>query len=401
MSSLLSPSDVASVIAGKLSKSWAERVCAEVLKEPKNPVRCPVRPNIKTQADVERIGIGRWSEWCLTWKDNDLAAQPGVHCDNSEITVWGVTSTQPYAVIADSLESGLRMIRQFPECSLGIDIGRARLIAARFQEEGARLTPRAVKAAYRLPDADVDVAIAAVAWLRDHPDLSTWTIRQLPVPGMHTKWIADHAALIHSLVGREVAKEARPRLSVVHLTYVDPDYRAGGGRHHDAWTAGDCHQLAYRPRFVLVVENRDSRLWFPELAHTIVVEGAGKAAAASLANIEWIMDSEHLVYWGDIDCEGFSILNNFRATMEPLGKHVDSILMDATAHARYSHLGVDRDQHGTLLKPTNVRLPHLRGAECEGYARVATLGNAGFRRIEQERIPLEDAVRAMTHVLGR
>jgi hypothetical protein len=55
------------------------------------------------------------------------------------------------------------------------------------------------------------------------------------------------------------------------------------------------HDIAYRPRVVLVVENRDSRLWFPPVSETIVVEGGGRAAAALLANVPWIRSAEHVV----------------------------------------------------------------------------------------------------------
>ncbi len=102
---------------------------------------------------------------------------------------------------------------------------------------------------------------------------------------------------------------------MLHLTYVDPGHIASGRRRHDAWTTGDKHDIAYQPRTVLVVENRDSRLWFPPAQDTIVVEGGGKAAAALLANVPWIRAADHIVYWGDIDADGYAILNRFRAAL--------------------------------------------------------------------------------------
>src|SRR5699024_3279214 len=128
-----------------------------------------------------------------------------------------------------------------------------------------------------------------------------------------------HASLLRDVVGRDVARETRPRLAVVHLTYVDPDYRAGGGRWHDAWTTGDAHDLAYPPKRVLVVENRDCRLWFPPVDGTVVVEGGGKAAASLLAGIGWIRSARDVVYWGDIDADGFAILDRFRDALAQPG----------------------------------------------------------------------------------
>src|SRR6202022_2489324 len=110
------------------------------------------------------------------------------------------------------------------------------------------------------------------------PDASTWTLRQLPVPGMHTKWLDAHGALLRDISGRDVRDEVRPRLTVMHLTYVEPYHAASGRRRHHAGTPGVVPDTPYRPRAVLVVETRASRLWFPPLRDTIVVEGGGKAA---------------------------------------------------------------------------------------------------------------------------
>ncbi|WP_255462880.1 Wadjet anti-phage system protein JetD domain-containing protein [Amycolatopsis sp. YIM 10] len=149
-----------------------------------------------------------------------------------------------------------------------------------------------------------------MTWLHQHPDASAWPLRQLPVPGMHTKWLDTPGALLREVAGRDVRDEVRPRLTVTHLTYVDPDHAASGRRRHDAWTTGDVHDIAYQPRVVLVVENRDSRLWFPPVRDTIVVEGGGKAASALLANVPWIRAADHVVYWGDIDATGMESLTN-------------------------------------------------------------------------------------------
>jgi hypothetical protein len=80
---------------------------------------------------------------------------------------------------------------------------------------------------------------------------------------MHTKWLDTHGALLRDVAGRDVRNEVRSPSAVLHLTYVDPEHAATSRRRHDAWTTGDTHDIAYRPRIVLVVENRDSRLWFP------------------------------------------------------------------------------------------------------------------------------------------
>jgi hypothetical protein len=283
---------------------------------------------------------------------------------------------------------------------VGVDVQRAREVAVRLRDAGAALSPATLKNTVRLSDSDIDVVIDAVRWLNENPDLSEWTTRQLPVRGMHTKWLSGNGNLLRSLVERDFGSETRPRLSVAHFTHTDPEYLATGGRRHDAWTTGDHHTVAYQPRTVLIVENRDCRLWFPDLPDTIVVEGSGKAAASSLSGIDWITGAEHLVYWGDIDADGYAILDNLRAELTPRGIRVDSILMDAAACARYADYGVNRDRRGALLSPATARLPHLTAEEAEAYASVATAGPVQFRRIEQEKIRLADAREALIEILN-
>lgn len=224
---------------------------------------------------------------------------------------------------------------------------------------------------------------------------------------MQSKWLAGHGALLRDLLGRDIREELRPRLAVTHLTYVDPAYLAGGGRQHDAWTTGDTHDLAYLPSTVLVVENRDCRLWFPPSDGTIVVEGGGTAANSLLAAVPWIRQAAMVVYWGDVDADGFAILDRFRAAMGEPGvdgspaHEVVSILMDAVTLDRYAVLGVDHDERGRVIPSASAPLPRLTGDERQAYEAIATGGRVRVRRIEQERIPVDDAATALVDVIAR
>ena len=364
------------------------------------PFVVPLRPGISGSASVERVGFPVWNEWRGAWRSVDLSGLKGVCVEERAINVADVPAVAPLRLHVDALAAGIRALARFGASPLTEDVDRARTIGARLRDAGAFVGPGTLRAVCRLSDADVDVAIEVAAWSRENRDLSGWTSRQLPVPHMHTKWLSSHRQLIAALVGRDLTVATRPRLSVIHLTYVDPDYLTTGGRRHDAWTTGDGHELAYLPRNVLIVENRDCRLWFPELADTVVVEGGGKAAAASLREVEWITGADRIVYWGDIDSDGFAILDNLRSEMAPRGVAVESMLMDEAARVHYAHLGVDRDRRGRLLQPSTVRLANLTPDEADCYAAIATAGPAATRRIEQERIDLADARRALTHVLG-
>ncbi|WP_395246089.1 Wadjet anti-phage system protein JetD domain-containing protein [Agromyces sp. MMS24-K17] len=162
--------------------------------------------------------------------------------------------------------------------------------------------------------------------------------------------------------------------------------------------SGDTHQLAYAPQTVLIVENRDCRLWFPDAPGTIVVEGGGKAASSLLADVAWTRAAARVYYWGDMDADGYAILDHLWAAFATSGIRFESILMDSTALTRFANLGVNRDRHGAAFKPSSTRLQNLTAAENDAYAAVSTTGSAAFRRIEQERIPITEALHELAIV---
>lgn len=409
-SRLITPDDAVNGICRKINQKWAEAVCAELGLGDRITFSVPLRPGVSTGKAVEQIGHSAWHDWHMRWREFADRVPTGVEIACKAVTVRGVTGDFPATLVAD-LAAAVTLATETKGPTTAeprtVDVARARALASALRSAGAVLTPAVLRTAYRLPAVDAEVLVSAVTWLRRHPDASAWTARQLPVPGMHSKWLETHGTLLRDVTGRDVRDEVRPRLTVVHLTYVDPDHAASGRRRHDAWTTGDVHEVAYQPRVVLVVENRDSRLWFPPVKETIVVEGGGKAAAALLANVPWIRAAEHVVYWGDIDADGYTILDQFRATLaEPApdgtpAKPVRSILMDATDLHRYSRHGVTHDKAGRPIKPSSATLPHLTEAEATAYDTIATAGPTPFRRIEQEAIPLTHAATRLLAVASR
>ncbi|WP_190816520.1 Wadjet anti-phage system protein JetD domain-containing protein [Saccharopolyspora pogona] len=406
MSALVTPEDAVAAVRRKIDQKWAEAVCADLGVGDQVVFSVPLRPGVSTGKAVEQLGHAAWHEWHMHWREFSDQLPTGVKLVRKAVTIRGVAGDFPATLNAD-LDGAVTLIahtRTGAEPPT-VDIGRARALASALRSASAILTPATLRAVYRLRAIDVEVLVGAVTWLRQHPDASTWTLRQLPVPGMHTKWLDAHGALLRGVAGRDVRDEVRPRLTVMHLTYVDPDHAASGRRRHDAWTTSDVHDIAYRPSVVLVVENRDSRLWFPPVRDTIVVEGGGKAAAALLANVPWIRAADHVVYWGDIDADGYAILDQFRATLaEPAldgasAKPVTSILMDATDLHHYAQHGVNHDKAGRPIKPSPETLPHLTEAETIAYNTIATAGPTPFRRIEQEAIPLTHAATRLLHIL--
>jgi hypothetical protein len=404
---LVTPQAAVEQVARKVARHWADAVCAEQGPEEPFHVAVSLSPGVTNGSVVAAWGFDLRYDWTGSWREVSSFAIPGVEVRDRTVSVGRVREQLPSTLSVTGLDAALALIR-----SVGVelptpDVGRARRVAAAMLECRAVLTPATLRAMCRLADADVEVATNAIRWRQDHPDVGRWTARALPVPGMHSKWLEKHWTLLRDLIGRDLRDEVRPRLAVAHLTYVDPAYLAAGGRRHDAWTTGDAHDLAYDPRTVLVVENRDCRLWFPPVEGTVVIEGGGKAAASLLAGVPWIRHATTVGYWGDIDADGYAILDRFREAMSVPGEDgapahaVMSVLMDATALDRYSHLGVVRDADGRAIPPSAAHLPHLTADETAAYYAIATAGDVPVRRIEQERMPIEAAASALVVLLDR
>lgn len=406
MTERLVPPEVAGAqLAERIRTGWAAAVCAEVYDTEPFQVTVRIRPGVTAGAAAARFGFDVWHEWVEAWRDVADVGLPDVEILTREMTVERVRADIPAQVRVTGLDAAVALVQRLGGKPPPVDLESARAVAGRLRAAGAVLTPPALRKACTLSDADVGMLARAVTWLADHPDIGGWTARQLPIPGVHSKWLEANGSLLRDVSGRDVREEVRPRLAVVHLTYVHPAYLKTGGRRHDAWTTGDVHDIAYPPRTVLVVENRDSRLWFPPLADAVVVEGGGRAAASLLAGIPWIRRAENIVYWGDLDSDGFAILDHFRRMMAvpaddgSPGRDVASILMDAVALRRYEPLGVSTDQDGRPIPPSSAHLEGLSTDERAAYHAVATAGPAPFRRIEQERIPGDDARAALLDLL--
>jgi hypothetical protein len=388
---LLSPAEAGSRLAAQVKDKWAAAICAETRGDP-FPFQVPLSPNVTSGAIVERHLMDSWGDWRAEWRRLGLPTSEGAGCWLTESTLSvarGEPVGFPKTLHASDLESAVAAVSVLGSEPTRFDLARARDIAQHLHSRRAGLGPGTLKKSIALSEPDLRALLGVLDWLADHPDLSEWSVRQLPIPRVHTKWMDKRMSLIRELTGRDLQSELRKRPTAVHLTYVDPVYLAGSDRprKHDSWTAGDSHEIPYAPHTVLVVENRDCRVFFPEVADTVVVEGGGAAATALLAEIPWVRDAERVVYWGDMDADGYAILDQFRAALPK----ATSIFMDVFTMNRYEEQGVSEDKDGIPLKPSRRKLGELTEEERAAYDMVATAGPARFRRIEQEKLPIQEA----------
>lgn len=398
---LIAPDEAARIVKKKCESGWSELVCAELLRSDGDPIlTIGLHPGIDSSSAAERHAKGQRFGWTAAWSRSRLTDVPGVSVEEWMLMVQGVPTVSPQALIIDNGVALSSVLRATGASEVAAVLDRGREVGARLSGTGRQFSPSVLRAVCRLSDRDADVLIGAISWLEQHPDVSCWTKKQIPIPGIDTKWLDRHMKLLSRVSGRDLEQELRPHPAVVHLTYLDPDYRLTGERIHDAFTAGDVPTLAYRPTVVIVIENRESRLWFESFGAAIAVEGGGAAVSASLGDIEWLSAAERIFYWGDIDADGFAILHNFRLAMRERGREVESLLMDRTAWQRYRSLGVNHDRRGDPLGPCSTSLSALTADEQGAYSMIATSGDTPIRRVEQERIPTEDALRELRRLVG-
>lgn len=130
-------------------------------------------------------------------------------------------------------------------------------------------------------------------------------------------------------------------------------------------------QLAVSQAVVVILENDLNLLTLPPMTRGIGIRGEGNAVNR-LEQLKWL-ENNQVIYWGDIDVEGFLILSRLRNVFP----HVQSILMDTRTLHR--HAGVAIEGNGTKPEqPTNL-------TPTEAAAFQECLQNN--RRLEQERIP--------------
>ena len=125
---------------------------------------------------------------------------------------------------------------------------------------------------------------------------------------------------------------------------------------------------------VIIVENKTTlytTLTLPKMDKVIAIFGSGYSVS-HLKQALWLKDIE-LLYWGDIDVQGFEILSQFRGYFP----QTKSILMDKATFDIYFE-----DDIGT---PSHISIKlNLTAAEQELYS----LLKANQWRLEQEKIPL-------------
>ncbi len=251
------------------------------------------------------------------------------------------------------------------------------------------------------PDSDFDRLTTTLDWLEQHPDSGLY-LRQLPIPGLDTKWIEGRTAVLAELLCRVTGRadmlsdfhalcglrRPSPR---VRMRVLDPTLRARiGGLGDLTVPIDDLKRLDIAPQRVVIVENLQTGLALGELPGTVAFMALGYGVDL-LSRLTWIRRADCL-YWGDIDTHGFAILSLLRAKLTA----IRSILMDETTLLSHRTLwSNEASQHAA------EELPHLEPGEQTVYRALKRHTFGPAIRLEQERISWNIAWPTLINALAR
>lgn len=233
----------------------------------------------------------------------------------------------------------------------------------------------------RQSEADFTLLLDVVTWLRVNPS-SGYRLRQVPIPGMHTKWLGTHRTLVESLYAAitgetDLGLVAPPER--LRIRILDSVSRPAGLSDITA-PIDELASLPLEPSVVIVCENLESVLALPDWPRAVAVHGGGYAVP--IHRLTWAL-SARVIYWGDLDADGFAILHRLRAN----GVDAVSVLMDERTLLAHRDLWVP-DPNGVSARA----LPTLTADEQAALNRIVAEGGV---RLEQERLHWPTALDAL------
>ena len=358
------------------TQSWPMRI----------PLGMPTEREALLQTDAVRAWVAAWSAWSgpgeLTWTQRQ----------------WKVLGNQnvPTALTLHTPEDAAKWAGQEERWQRAVQ--RFALLTERWPTLAGRL-PRLFPVLADYDDADFTRLRDMLGWLQENP-ASNLYVRQLPVPGVDSKWLESRKAVLAELLAalRPVSNVADDFYAMcglrrapfqLRMRVLDPLLRAHiGGLGDVTAPVAQVAALALPASTVLVVENLQTGLAFGDMPGVVVFMGLGYGVDI-LGQIPWLAQARCL-YWGDIDTHGFAILNRARSSLPA----VESVLMDdATLHRFRALWTEEKTQHGAS------ELAGLTSAEAAVYSTLKLNLLAQNLRLEQERVAWDHACAVLRQII--
>ncbi len=247
--------------------------------------------------------------------------------------------------------------------------------------------------------------LSVVEWLHANPRPGIY-LRQVDLPGIHTKFIENHRGALSELLDLALPphqvelmatgiQQFNPRYGFlepaerIRFRVLDPACPLLPGLTTPDVTldSGDFSRMGRIAKRVFITENLTNFLAFPLVEDSIVIFGAGYGLRA-LGSAAWLTECE-VYYWGDLDTHGFAILDELRTHLA----HVESFLMDRQT------LMAHQEQWGHEDSPASRDLQRLRPSELALYNDLRDNRMGRNIRLEQERIGFGGVEEALRRVI--
>ncbi len=246
-------------------------------------------------------------------------------------------------------------------------------------------------------------------WLEEHPRPGIY-LRELDLPGIDTKFLEKGTGvpvaagkLLDVLLSKEdidetvtagenFAKRYGFKLKPVFIRMRFLDKTNPKNEPYSSFADFQCDKESFlKLRFeidnIVICENEVSYLALPPLQGTLAIfgQGYGFAGFGDFACFK----GRRIIYWGDLDTDGFGILNELRAQLP--NEDLISVLMDEECIKNFAPLAV-RDPNAQSAPP---KLSYLTAKEQVAYEALRHHLYGESLRIEQERLPFTLACKAL------
>ncbi len=308
----------------------------------------------------------------------------------------------PVEIWIDTLEDALALIGKEREAELFLDLLELT------DEQQPELLPWLAKRPLRALElaGEWPRFLAFIAWLQQHPRPGIY-LRQIDLPGIHTKWIEGFRGVLIDLLDLTLEPEHidakftgaagfchrygfLDKPLTVRFRLLDPAISwLPADSDQDLTVTADCFARLDLPvRKVFMTENEINFLAFPAVSDAMVIFGAGYGFDA-IKEARWLQNRA-FYYWGDLDTHGFAILNQLRG----LFPHVQSFLMDEQTLLSHHSLWGRED------RPETRPLTWLSDAENTVYDQLRLNHWGEHVRLEQERIGFGHVRQALDRLMG-
>lgn len=237
--------------------------------------------------------------------------------------------------------------------------------------------------------------LSIVSWIRKHPRPEIY-LRQVDIPGIHTKLIEEHRTVLSELLDLvllpeqiDLSASGKSQFAKrygfldkplrIRFRILDPGCALidNVDGKQDITMDGDSFSKLCAPvTNVFFTENEVNYLAFPEVKNSMVIFGSGYGAFDVLANVSWLFQCR-IFYWGDLDTHGFNILNSIRKILP----HTRSFLMDEETLLAHTQFWVAEE-----TQFAGIDLLHLTEQEHEIYTKLKNQYWGKNLRLEQEMI---------------